>query len=298
MINPYSGEKFAQVPLGDAKTVDEAIEVAHEAFEVTRAQAPHARGDLLARVAHRIEERRADFVETMITEPGSPARLRMVKSRERSSLLRPPPKKPAGSTVKSSMWMPSRAVKDISAGAPFPLGVIAAITPFNFPLNLVAHKVAPCLATGNTMVVKPATKTPLTALLLARGAGRGGCRAGQMNFVTCSNEDAARADDRRRIKKVTFTGSPAVGWKLKAQCGKKRITLELGGNAGVILHSDADLDAAIPAVASGGFAYAGQSCISVQRIIIHESIYNDVNPGSSRRSARRSRPATHTTGRP
>jgi glyceraldehyde-3-phosphate dehydrogenase (NADP+) len=157
----------------------------------------------------------------------------------------------------------------------FPLGVVTAITPFNFPLNLVAHKVAPCLATGNTMIVKPATKTPLTALLLAEVLVEEGVPAGQVNFVTCSNDDAARLITDERVKKVTFTGSPAVGWKLKAQCGKKKITLELGGNAGVILHADADLAAAIPAVATGGFAFAGQSCISVQRVVAHESIYDD-----------------------
>jgi glyceraldehyde-3-phosphate dehydrogenase (NADP+) len=155
----------------------------------------------------------------------------------------------------------------------FPLGVVSAITPFNFPLNLVAHKVAPCLATGNTMVVKPATKTPLTALLLAQVLDTEGVPAGQINFVTCSNKDAIELITDERVKKVTFTGSPAVGWKLKEQCGKKRITLELGGNAGCIVHSDADLDAAIPSIAIGGFSQAGQSCISVQRIIIHDSIY-------------------------
>jgi acyl-CoA reductase-like NAD-dependent aldehyde dehydrogenase len=155
----------------------------------------------------------------------------------------------------------------------FPLGVISAITPFNFPLNLVAHKVAPCLATGNTMVVKPATKTPLTALLLAEVLQEEGVPAGQVNFITCSNDDAAALITDDRVKKVTFTGSPAVGWKLKAQCGKKRITLELGGNAGCIVHSDADLDSAIPMIAMGGFGQAGQSCISVQRIVVHDSLY-------------------------
>jgi acyl-CoA reductase-like NAD-dependent aldehyde dehydrogenase len=125
------------------------------------------------------------------------------------------------------------------------------------------------------MVVKPATKTPLTALLLAEVLVAAGMPAGQVNFATCSNEDALPLTTDPRVKKVTFTGSPAVGWRLKEQCGKKRITLELGGNAGCIVHSDADLAAAVPMVAMGGFAQAGQSCISVQRVIIHDSIYND-----------------------
>jgi glyceraldehyde-3-phosphate dehydrogenase (NADP+) len=158
----------------------------------------------------------------------------------------------------------------------FPLGVIAAITPFNFPLNLVAHKVAPALATGNTMVVKPAMKTPLTALLLAEVLHEAGVPAGQMNFVTCGNEDAARLVTDARVKMVTFTGSPAVGWRLKELCGKKRITLELGGNAGVIVHRDADVAAAVPLIATGAFGYAGQSCISVQRVVVHESRYEEL----------------------
>ena len=139
----------------------------------------------------------------------------------------------------------------------FPIGVISAITPFNFPLNLVAHKVAPCIATGNTMVVKPATKTPLTALLLAEVLVEAGMPAGQVNFVTCSNEDASLLVTDDRVKKVTFTGSPAVGWRLKEMCGKKRITLELGGNAGCIVHSDADLAAAVPTIALGRFRAGG-----------------------------------------
>jgi acyl-CoA reductase-like NAD-dependent aldehyde dehydrogenase len=144
-----------------------------------------------------------------------------------------------------------------------------------FPLNLVAHKVAPCIATGNAMVVKPATKTPLTALLLAKVLDEAGLAPGQINFITCSNDDAHALITDERVKKVTFTGSPAVGWKLKEQCGKKRITLELGGNAGCIVHADADLNAAIPMIALGGFGQAGQSCISVQRIVVHHSIYDD-----------------------
>jgi glyceraldehyde-3-phosphate dehydrogenase (NADP+) len=156
----------------------------------------------------------------------------------------------------------------------FPLGVIAAITPFNFPLNLIAHKVAPALATNNAMVVKPATKTPLTALLLAKVLVAAGTPAGQINFVTCDNASAAPLLRDERVKKITFTGSPAVGWKLKEECGKKRITLELGGNAAVIVHDDADLDLAVPAIALGGFGFSGQSCISVQRIFVQEQIYD------------------------
>ena len=276
VINPYSREKFAQAPLGDAKTVDEAIEVAHKAFEVTRAQAPHARGDLLARVAHRIEERRADFVETMITEAGKPCTF---ADGEVSRAI-------ITFTVASEEARRQQGeLLDIDAYAPggghfglvrrFPLGVISAITPFNFPLNLVAHKVAPGMAAGNTLVVKPALKTPLTSLLLAEVLVECGMPAGQVNFVTCNHEEAGALITDPRLKMVSFTGSPDVGWRLKEQCGKKKITLELGGNAGVIVHEDADVKSAVPKIALGAFSYAGQSCISVQRIVVQESIYEE-----------------------
>src|SRR5205807_1642893 len=155
----------------------------------------------------------------------------------------------------------------------FPIGAIAAITPFNFPLNLVAHKVAPAIACGCTMVLKPAPQTPLTALLLAEVVQQAGLPAGALNVLPLSNEDAAPLISDDRLAMLTFTGSAAVGWQLKSRAGKKRVTLELGGNAGVIVHSDADLDFAAERCIAGGFSYSGQSCISVQRILVQRSVY-------------------------
>ncbi|MES2572471.1 MAG: aldehyde dehydrogenase family protein, partial [Verrucomicrobiota bacterium] len=276
VVNPFTGEEFARVPLGDDALVDKAISTAHAAFEKTRKLPAHARAELLQRVAAGIGKRRVELSETIVAEVGKPvlfaeaevARAVMtfntaaIEARQAQGVLLPLDALPPG---EGHFGMARR----------FPIGVVSAITPFNFPLNLVAHKVAPCLATGNTMVVKPALKTPLTALLLAEILVEAGMPEGQINFVTCSNETASRLVQDERVKKVTFTGSPEVGWKLKEQCGKKRITLELGGNAAVVLHSDADLEAAIPAIAMGGFGQAGQSCISVQRIAVHESRYEE-----------------------
>src|SRR6476646_2502540 len=276
LINPYSGEEFAQVPLGDAATVDEAIEVASEAFEVTRAQPPHARGDLLARVARRIEERRADFVETMITEAGKPytfADSEVTRAVITFTVASEEARRQQGELLDIDAYAPNSG--HFGFVRRFPLGVISAITPFNFPLNLVAHKVAPGMAAGNTLVVKPALKTPLTSLLLAEVLVECGMPAGQVNFVTCNHEEAGGLIIDPRVKMVSFTGSPDVGWRLKEQCGKKKITLELGGNAGLIVHDDADLKSAVPKIAIGAFSYAGQSCISVQRIFVHDSIYEE-----------------------
>jgi len=153
-----------------------------------------------------------------------------------------------------------------------PIGPVLGITPFNFPLNLVAHKVAPALAAGNPIVIKPAPQTPMTALLLAEVALEAGVPPGGLNVLPCDNQVAERLVVDPRFKLLSFTGSAAVGWMLKAKCGKKKVVLELGGNAGVIVEQDADLDFAAQRCASGGFGYAGQTCISVQRIFVHHSV--------------------------
>ncbi|MEO6785715.1 MAG: aldehyde dehydrogenase family protein, partial [Chthoniobacteraceae bacterium] len=276
--NPFTGAEIAQVSLGDGPALDSAIGAAHDAFPAARTVPAHERAALLLRIAHAIQAKQEEFAETIVAESGKPITY-------------------AEAEVARAFWTFTTAAEEarrwtgagevlaldaMPAGAGhtgftrrFPIGVISAITPFNFPLNLVAHKVAPCLATGNTMVVKPAAKTPLTALLLAEVLADAGVPAGQMNFVICKNEDAARLVTDDRVAMLSFTGSPDVGWPLKALAGKKRVCLELGGNAGVIVHSDADIAAAVPMIAAGGFGNAGQSCISVQRIFVHEEIYAD-----------------------
>jgi glyceraldehyde-3-phosphate dehydrogenase (NADP+) len=276
VVDPFTGEEFARVPLGGPAEIERGIAAAHAAFPQVRSIAGYKRAALLLAVAVGIERRKAEFVETIVSEAGKPVTLaeaEVARAQMTFTMAAEEARRQHGELLDMDAF--SSGDGHLGLARRFPLGVITAITPFNFPLNLVAHKVAPALATGNTMVVKPAMKTPLTSLLLAEVLVEAGVPAGQMNFVTCGNEDAARLVTDERVKKVTFTGSPAVGWKLKERCGKKRITLELGGNAGVILHADADLAAAIPAVAMGGFAFAGQSCISVQRVLVHESIYED-----------------------
>jgi glyceraldehyde-3-phosphate dehydrogenase (NADP+) len=276
VVNPFSGEEIARVPMGGHAELDRAIGASHEAFPKTRATPSHERARLLLKVAAAIEQRSEEFVRTIVAEAGKPivfAEAEVARAVMTFTIAAEEARRQHGELLDLD-GLPS-GEGHFGLARRFPIGVIAAITPFNFPLNLVAHKVGPCLATGNTMVVKPATKTPLTALLLAEVLVEAGAPAGQINVVTCSNDDAALLITDERVKKVTFTGSPAVGWMLKERCGKKKITLELGGNAGVIVHRDSDYAAAIPAIASGAFGQAGQSCISVQRIVVHESIYED-----------------------
>jgi acyl-CoA reductase-like NAD-dependent aldehyde dehydrogenase len=155
----------------------------------------------------------------------------------------------------------------------FPVGPITGITPFNFPLNLVAHKVAPAIACGCPMVLKPAPQAPTSSLMLGEIVQRAGWPDGGLNVLMLSNEDTGVLVEDDRIKMISFTGSAPVGWAIKSRSGKKRVTLELGGNAGVIVHGDADLAYAAERCVVGGYTYAGQTCISVQRIFVERTVY-------------------------
>jgi len=275
VLNPATGEVLAQVPLGDVATIEAALAAAQEAFPHSRKQAAHQRATCLRAIAQGIEQRRAEFADLIVAEAGKPltfAEAEVTRAIMTFTAAAEEARHQHGEVLDMDAFPSGQGHFGVTSR--FPLGVIYGISPFNFPLNLVAHKIAPCLATGNTMVLKPATKTPLTALLLGEVIEKAGVHPGQVNIVTCPNDAAGRLVGDPRVKMVSFTGSPEVGWQLKAECGKQRITLELGGNAGVIVHEDTDLATAVPAIASGGFSYAGQSCISVQRIFVHAPIYD------------------------
>lgn len=277
VIDPHRGMEFARVPMGNARLIARAIGAAAAAFPKVRNTPAHERAALLQRIAAGIENQRTEFAELIVAESGKAitfAEAEVSRAIMTFQTAADEARRSHGELLSMDALPPGAG--HFGFARRFPIGVVAAITPFNFPLNLVAHKVAPCIAAGNTMVVKPATKTPVTALLLAQVLKAAGMPPGQVNIVTCNNEDAAALITDARVKKVTFTGSPAVGWKLKERCGKKKITLELGGNAGCIVHQDADITAAVPAIAQGAFAQAGQSCISVQRVVIHDSIYEEL----------------------
>ncbi len=272
--DPYWGKVIAEVPLADLSLCKEAIRLAHEAFATTSREAPCDRAERLVRIASLIESRKDDFVETIVMEVGKPRRLATVEV-ERAIV-----------TFRAAAEEARRELGELLSlqGFPtgkgyfgwvkrFPIGVVFAITPFNFPLNTVAHKVAPCLATGNPMVLKPSPKAPLTAILLSELLLEAGIVPGQYNLIVCGNEEVAELVVDDRVRKVSFTGSAEVGWKLKALCPEKRVTLELGGNAAVIVDERSDWLKAIGPIAMGAFAYAGQSCISVQRVLVHRSIY-------------------------
>ena len=233
----------------------------------------YARSTLLQKAAQALQSRQEEFARTMMAEAGKPltdARREVGRAVQTFSIAGEEAKRIGGEVVPLD-WSPGME-SYWGVTRRFPLGPILGITPFNFPLNLVVHKVAPALAAGNSILIKPAPQTPLTSLLLAELLLEAGVPAGGLNVLPCDNRVAEQLVVDSRFKLLSFTGSAPVGWMLKAKCGKKKVVLELGGNAAVIVEPDADLDYVAQRCVTGGFSYAGQTCISVQRIFVHESV--------------------------
>jgi len=280
ILSPYDGRSIGSTRLADQKNLQVAVSAAAESFAEVRQLAAHKRKEILLAVASRIGENSDRFVRLMALEAGKPA-------------------KPARAEVDRAVLTFTTAAEEAVRiyGEYLPLdflpstegrwgivrrcavGPIAAITPFNFPLNLVAHKLAPAIAVGCPVVLKPAPQTPFCALLLAKLILDAGWPEPALSVLPLRDEDAGVLVADERMKLLSFTGSAAVGWQLKQNAGKKRVLLELGGNAAVIVHRDADVDHAISRSVAGAFSYAGQSCISVQRILVHAEIFDRFTAG-------------------
>jgi glyceraldehyde-3-phosphate dehydrogenase (NADP+) len=273
--SPYTGKVVGRIPWGSAKELEDAIGAAEAAFRETRTLSRRRRSEILAAIAAGIRERRGELAELIARESGKPLTLaagEVGRAVGTFTLAAEEAKRFAGEVV--PVDVEQRTEGYVCVTERFPIGPIAALSPFNFPLNLVAHKLAPCLATGNTMVLKPPPQAPLTSLVLGEIALAAGAPPGSFNIVHLEIPLAERlvADDR--LKMLTFTGSARVGWMLKARAGKKRVLLELGGNAGAIVHKDADVGWAAERCAAGGFGHAGQVCIKVQRVYVHQNVYD------------------------
>jgi acyl-CoA reductase-like NAD-dependent aldehyde dehydrogenase len=271
---PYDGIVMGRVFQGRREHAEKAIAAAVKACGTTRRLPAFERQRVLRRVAESLANRKEEFARTLAQEAGKPlkaARTEVDRAIFTFTVAAEESTRIPGEFL-SLDWQQSTAGR-WGIVRRFPIGPIAGITPFNFPLNLVAHKVAPAIAAGCSMVLKPAPQTPLTALLLAETVQQAGWPDGALNVLPLSNEDAGLLVTDERLKLITFTGSAAVGWDIKRRAGKKKVVLELGGNGGVIVHSDADLAFAADRCVAGGFSYAGQSCISVQRILVERSVY-------------------------
>ncbi len=280
VINPFDGKSAGEVCQATAEDINSAILAAEAAFGETRRLSSFERADALSHIAEGIRGRKERFADLITGETGKPvsySRAEIERSIFTFRIAAEEATRIYGEVLPLDLHSASRGRFAIVRR--FPIGPIAAITPFNFPLNLVAHKVAPAVATGNTVILKPSSNAPLTALLLAEIVAETALPKGSFNVVCCAGDEANQLVEDKRVKAVSFTGSPAVGWPLKSRSGSKRVTLELGGNAGVIVEPDADQALALEKIVSGGFANAGQSCIAVQRVYVHEGIYESFVAG-------------------
>jgi acyl-CoA reductase-like NAD-dependent aldehyde dehydrogenase len=271
--SPYDGALVAVVHRAGPADIEAAIAGAVRAFQVTRKLPGWKRAEVLGRIADGVDAAREDFARTIALEAGKPIKTARIEAERAAFTFRvasEETKRIHGEIVQLD-WLPGTEGRTGHVRR-VPLGPIAGISPFNFPLNLVVHKVAPALAAGNPIVLRPASQTPISALKLAQIVLEAGWPEEGIAVVPSTTADAAPLVEDERIKLLTFTGSPEVGWGLKNRAGMKRVTLELGGNAAVVVAADADADYAAERIVWGGTMNAGQTCISVQRVYHHESL--------------------------
>ncbi|MCU0639222.1 MAG: aldehyde dehydrogenase family protein [Candidatus Krumholzibacteria bacterium] len=276
IISPYDGSVVGRVCVGGGQEVLDAIAAARGAFAVTKDYSSGERSELCAGIAAGIAAKKEAFAGTIALEAGKPlsqARREVDRAVATFTIAAEEAKRIGGEGVPIDL---DPATKGYAAFVGrFPIGPVAAISPFNFPLNLVAHKVAPALACGCTVVHKPASRTPLTAVMLAETIDDAGAPPGAYNLAICGKPAAELLATDPRLAMLTFTGSAGVGWRLKEIAGRKKVALELGGNAGVFVGADADLPWAAKRCAQGAYAYAGQICISVQRIYADRAVFDE-----------------------
>lgn len=275
VLNPYNHEVVGTVCRPDAADIEKAIESSSEAFIKTKEMPSFKKVEILRRAAADILKKKEELTAILSLESGKPikhARGEVERAVSTLTLASEEAGRITGETI--PLDITEKGEGRLGIVRRFPIGPIAGITPFNFPLNLVCHKVAPALAAGNSISIKPATATPLSALMLGKILLEAGALPGSFNVLPCTSQLADKFVTDLRIKMITFTGSAEVGWNIKSRAGKKKVCLELGGNAAVVVEADADIETAVKRSVLGGFAYAGQICISVQRIFLHKKIFD------------------------
>jgi len=273
--NPYTGEVFATTYLASAGELEKAIQKA-ESIRTRLAEMPSYQiSEALFEISGKIKKGREELAKVLAMESGKPMRYALgeIDRAAQTFLVAAEESKRIPGEYLSLDWTPAGEGKEAWVKY-FPIGLIAGIAPFNFPMNLAVHKIAPALASGNPIILKPARSTPLSVLELARIIDQTSFPKGVLSILPMDRESGNQLVTDNRFKMLTFTGSPEVGWKMKTDAGKKKVVLELGGNAGVIVAQSASIEKAVERCLIGGFAYSGQVCIHVQRIYVHESLFN------------------------
>ncbi|HQM94384.1 MAG TPA: aldehyde dehydrogenase family protein [Methanofastidiosum sp.] len=277
IINPYNGDIIDKVSKASSDHLREAVESALRGSKVMRGLTRYRRYEILSNTAELMMERKDEFAKTMALESGKPlsfSKGEVSRAYETVVLAAEEAKRLGGEVI------PFDAAPTSSDKYCFyirvPVGIVLSITPFNFPLNLVCHKIGPAIAAGNSIIHKPASKTPLTSLLLGEILLEAGLPKEALNIVICSSENAETYLVKNPlIRKISFTGSKVVGERIALNAGLKKLSMELGSNSGVIIDENTDITKAVAAVKVGAFGYSGQVCIHCQRAYIHESVYDE-----------------------
>jgi len=276
VINPFNNQTVAKVCRATPEHAELALTAAQGARATMAALPSYRKAEILQKVSEKISARREEIARNITLENGKPINESRSEA-DRAALTFRIASEEATRINGEFISLDRNALSEGRWGITrrFPCGPVMGITPFNFPLNLVAHKVAPAIAAGNPIIVKPASKTPLSALMLGEILLESGIPEGGVSILPCSGKIAEGMIIDPRIKALSFTGSAAVGWQLKKLANDKKVLLELGGNAGVVIDRDCDLEFAVSRCVSGAFSYAGQVCISVQRIYVHKDVSDD-----------------------
>ena len=279
VVNPYDGSVFATVPLCGPDEIDQALAAAYACRAEMAALEPYQRADALKFIRDNLEQRAEEFAKILSQENGktiAESRLEIARAVATFDIA-------AGESTRIYGEAYDLGINPMGAGRRcivrhYPIGVVSAIAPFNFPLNLAIHKIAPAFAAGCPVILKPASKTPVTSLMLAEIIEQSGLPKGAFSVVPSKRTAGQMLGEDERLNLLSFTGSPEVGWKMKRDAGKKKVVLELGGNAGLIINNDLnekDWDWLISRAIVGAFYQSGQVCISVQRIFAHRDIYDE-----------------------
>ncbi|MDQ0214964.1 acyl-CoA reductase-like NAD-dependent aldehyde dehydrogenase [Oikeobacillus pervagus] len=277
IYSPFSGEEIGTVPVATVEEVDKAIVAAYEARKTMAKMPAHKRAAILERLVDLLEERAdeaAQIIALEASKPISTAKQEVARTIQTYKFAAEEAKRIHGETL--SLDAAPGGENRLAYTVREPIGVVGAITPFNFPMNLDAHKVGPAIASGNTIVLKPASQTPFSSYFLAELLQETGLPAGALNVVSGSGQvvgDKLVTDER--IAMITFTGSPSVGIGIRNKAGLKRVTLELGSNSALIIDDGVDIDSIIDRCVTGAFSFQGQVCISLQRVYVHENVYDE-----------------------
>lgn len=274
VTDKYTGENYAEVALATPEVIDRAIAAAVAAEKPMAQLASFERRAVLEHVLTRVGERSEELAHLLCIEAGKPikdARGEVTRLMDTFRIAMEEATRIGGEVLPLDITARTKGYRGFTKRVP--IGACSFISPFNFPLNLAAHKIAPAIAAGCPFILKPASLTPLGALVLGEILAETALPAGAFSILPCSRDGADLFVTDGRLKLLSFTGSAEVGWKMKARAGRKKVTLELGGNAAVIVDADAAIDHAVERIVFGAFYQSGQSCISVQRILVHEDIY-------------------------